>query len=308
MKKLSKLIVILGPTASGKTSLAIELAKKCNGEIISADSRQVYRYMKIGTDVPGGKWKDDKYIVQDIPHYLMNCIEPDQEFTLADFKVQAVEAANDIISRGKLPFLVGGTGLYLSSVVDNLDIPKAKPNKKLRAELEAASKEDLVAELKQIDPASAKVIDLNNPRRLVRALEVVKTTGKSFLEQKTKSDPLFKVLQIGIKRDRKITYERINKRVDEQIKEGLIEEVKEMVNKGYGWDLPSMSGLGYRQFKDYLAGKQNLKEAIEILKRDIRHYAKKQITWFKRDATIQWIEHGEFQKADSLIDGFLNID
>jgi len=303
MQKLPKLIVILAPTASGKTRLAIKLASKFNGEIISADSRQVYKYMKIGTDAPEGEGKD--YLVQGIPHHLMNYVEPDQEFTLANFKKQAVNIAQDIISRNKIPFLVGGTGLYISAIVDNLDIPKVKPDRKLRKELEQKNLKELVELLKREDSQSAEAIDLQNSRRVIRALEVVLITGKSFLKQKTKSKPLFNILQIGIKRPRQELYKRINKRVDEQIKEGLIDEVKDLINRGYSWGLPSMSSLGYRQFKDYLENKQSLGDAIEILKRDIRHYAKKQISWFKRDERIVWVGGGDTEGVKRLIREFL---
>jgi len=305
MLKLPKLIVILGPTASGKTSLAINLAKKYNGEIISADSRQVYKYMPIGTDVPIGIWQDNKFMVQGVQHHLMDCIEPDQAFSLANFKKQATSIANDIISRGKLPFVVGGTGLYISAIVDNFDIPKVKPDKKLRAELETKDKDELIEMLKQKDPVSAKKIDINNPRRLVRALEVAIITGKSFSAQQTKSEPLFDVLQIGISREREEIYKRINTRVDEQIEEGFIAEVQSLIKKGYDWNLPSMSGLGYRQFKDYFAGKVSKKDTIEKLKQDIRHYAKRQISWFKRDKRIQWIESGQFELVEKLIKKWL---
>ncbi|MFH1292438.1 MAG: tRNA (adenosine(37)-N6)-dimethylallyltransferase MiaA [bacterium] len=301
MDELPKLIVILGPTASGKTVLANTLANKFNGEIISADSRQVYKHMKIGTDVPEGKWKDGKYMVQGAPNYLMDCIEPDQEFSLADFKKRAVEIIKDIHARGKLPFLVGGTGLYISSLVDNFDIPKIEPDQKLRKELESKTLGELVKIIKEKDPASAEIIDLNNPRRVVRALEVVLSTGVSFIEQRTKSKPRFDVLQIGVKRPRQELYERVNQRVDEQIKQGLVEEVMGLLARDYSWDLPSMSGLGYRQFREYLSGKQGLGDAVEVLKRDIRRYAKRQISWFKRDQRIKWIEPGDLDVCFQMI-------
>lgn len=302
---LPKLIVILGPTASGKTDLAVKLAKRFNGEIISADSRQVYKYMPIGTDVPKGEWQDGLYLVKGVPHYLMDCLEPDKEFTMADFKNKAVDITQDIIKRGKVPLVVGGTGLYISALVDNFDIPKVKPDKELRVKLESKNLGELMEMLKQKDPLSAAVIDLNNPRRVIRALEVALTSGKSFVSQKTKSKPLFDVLQIGIKRKREEIYESINQRVEEQIKLGLVEEIKNLLDKGYGWELTAMSGLGYRQFKDYLAGKRSLGQAVEILKRDTRHYAKRQLTWFKRDKRIRWVPAGEDQKVISLVRDFL---
>lgn len=317
---LPKLVIILGPTASGKTDLGIKLAKEFNGEIISADSRQVYKYMPIGTDMPEGEWVGGKYMVQGVPHYLMSCLEPDQEFTVADFKRQATTIALDIIRQGKIPLVVGGTGLYISALVDNLDIPEVKPDKNLRAELAGKNLVQLVEILKQKDPLSVQVVDLSNPRRVIRALEVVLTTGKSFISQKTKAKPLFDVLQIGLSWPRAEIYQRINHRVDAQIKRGIIDEVKNLLAKGYDWDLPSMSGLGHRQFKDYLyldgqsvglpaegwpAGTLSLAKSIEILKRDTRHYAKRQISWFRRDKSIKWLAGEDEKQAVELVRRFL---
>jgi tRNA dimethylallyltransferase len=309
MKNLPKLIVILGATATGKTNLAIDLCKKFNGEIISADSRQVYKYMVIGTDTPFGtldaEQKTKSYIVNGVHHHLMNCIEPDEDFSLADFKDMAIEIIEDIFKRGKIPFLVGGTGLYISALVDNWSIPKVLPNKKLRSELENKLLEELVELLKKQDPKSAEIIDLQNPRRVIRALEVSKQSGRSFVEQRKKEKPLFDILQIGLVRPREEIYKRIDDRVEQMIKFGLIDEIKQLLAKGYNWELPSMSGLGYRQFKDYLAGKQNLEEAIEILKRDTRHYAKRQITWFKRDERIKWIIPKDVNKINLIVEEFI---
>lgn len=300
-----KILVIVGPTACGKTALALRLAKKFNGEILSADSRQVYKKMRIGTDRPKGEWKEyegkKRYLVEGVPHYFMDIVEPDQEFTLADFKKQAREIIEDITERGKLPIVVGGTGLYVSGLVDNWDIPNAPNNKEIRKKLEEMSLAEMVELLKEKDPESAKVIDLKNPRRVIRALEVFLSTGHSFSEQRTKSKPLYEVLQIGIKRDREEIYNRINKRVDLLIGQGLVDEVKSLAKDGYDWNLPSMSGLGYRQFKEYLEGKEKLEEAVEKLKKDTRHYAKRQLTWFKRDERIKWIESGDYKKAANLV-------
>lgn len=368
--KLPKIVVVLGPTASGKTDLGLELAKKFNGEIINADSRQVYKEMNIGTAKPMGEWQppltppwkvekavaslsqndknqipafagmtkktqdDNKvYIVEEVPHYLMDVINPDEEFTLADFKLQAQIAIKDILSRGKLPIIVGGTGLYIWSLVDNLEIPKTVPNKKLRAELEKKSLDELVEMLKKEDPESAATIDLKNPRRVLRALEVALSSGESFKAQQKKGESLYNVLQIGINMPREILYERINKRVDKQMEDGLLEETKQLVEKyshsplalhleGEGfsfhdnkldprlrgddklvWDLPSMSGIGYRQMGYFLRDEMTLPEAVEILKRDTRHYAKRQITWFKRDKRINWVDN--LRAAEKLVKKFI---
>lgn len=294
MKILPKIVVILGPTGSGKTDLGIEVAKKYNGEIISADSRQIYKQMNIGTAKPKGEWKNDAYFVNGTPHYLMDIINPDENFTVADFKERAVIRINDILKRNKLPIMVGGTGLYIRSVVDNLDIPKAAPGMELRKKLENKSSDELVGMLKKIDPESAGKIDLRNSRRVLRALEVATFTGKSFFGQRKKMPPIYDAREFGINLSREELYKKINARVDRQIEDGLIEETKKLSQK-YGWYLPSMSGIGYKQIDYYLRGEISLEEAVEIIKRDTRRYAKRQMTWFKGDKRIAWISGlGEF--------------
>lgn len=334
-KKLPKIIVVLGPTASGKTDLGIFLAKKFGGEVINADSRQVYKGMDIGTAKVAPKLKTqnsklknkEEYIVDGVPHHLIDIVNPEEEFTLSDFKKLALVKIDDILKRGKLPIIVGGTGLYIQAIVDNLDIPKVAPDKKLRAELEKLTLAELVEKLKIADPEAYTKVDLQNPRRVLRALEVVLTTGQSFVRQQTKSAPLFDVLQIGLKWPREELYNRINQRVDVQIKNGLVDEVRDLSSmlqkkltqgcfgnsprapswkEGEVWRLPSMSGIGYRQFKDYLEGKSVLAEAMEKLKRDTRNYAKKQETWFKRDQRILWLK-GEtaLVEAEKIADNFI---
>lgn len=294
MSTLPKIVVILGPTASGKTALSLKLAKEFKGEIISADSRQVYKYMDIGTAKEPGRWQevDGKkvYMVDGVPHHLIDFLEPNEEFSTGLFKKKSLEIIKDILSRGKIPFVVGGTGLYISAITENLEIPKARPDKKLRERLENQDLDELIKELEDIDPLSAQQIDLKNKRRVVRALEVVHLTGKSFVEQQDRGDKLFEVLKIGIDIPRKKLYERINKRVDEQMKNGLLEETKKLVELGYSWGLPSMSGIGYKQMGMYLRGEVDLDEAIRILKRDTRHYAKKQLVWWRKDKEIKWVE------------------
>jgi len=307
MDKLPKIIAIVGPTASGKTALGLDMAKKFNGEIISADSRQIYKKMDIGTDKPDGVWQKfeggEAYFVEGVPHYLIDIIDPGQDFSLADFKELTKKHINDILKRGKLPIIVGGTGLYFQSVIDNLDIPEIAPNKKLRQELETKSSEELLELLKKLDEETYKKIDLKNPRRVIRALEVVILTGESFVKQQTKSKPEYDCLQIGIKRDREELYERINKRVDDQYVRGLLDEVENLIKQKYGWQLSSMTGIGYKQIGYYLRGEMGLDEAKEILKRDTRHYAKRQLTWFKRDERINWIR--EKKEAEKLIEEFI---
>ena len=282
------------------------MAKKFNGEIVSADSRQVYKKMDIGTAKPSGKWEKTKeiYIVDGIPHHLMDIVDPGKDFSLAGYKAMARRAIKGILSRNKLPIVVGGTGLYIQALVDNLDIPKTPPDKRLREELEKKKLSELVAMLEKIDPDTAVKIDLKNPRRVLRALEVVMLSGKSFFKQQTKSKPIYQVLQIGIDLPRAELYDRINARVDRQIEEGLVEETRKLASK-YRWSLPSMSGIGYRQIGCYLRGEATLNEAIDILKRDTRRYAKRQMIWFKRDKKIAWIKNTNLASAEKQVKEFL---
>ena len=309
MEKLPKIVVILGPTASGKTNLAISLAKKYNGEIISADSRQIYQKMDVGTAKPEGEWKKFRgkkvFVSDSVPYYLVDVADPGNNFTLADFKARALEHIADIISRGKLPFVVGGTGLYLWSILENLDIPQVAPNLKLRRSLEKKSLPELVTLLKETDPDSAEKIDLKNTRRVLRALEVFITTGESFFKQRTKSTPLFDVLKIGLIWPKEKLYARIEQRIDQQMKQGLEAEVQKLLKQKYGPILPSMSSLGYKQIAAYLRGETTLAQAVENFKRDTRRYAKRQMTWFKRDKDVIWLLPEEFKKADKLINDFL---
>ncbi|MEK7680536.1 MAG: tRNA (adenosine(37)-N6)-dimethylallyltransferase MiaA [Patescibacteria group bacterium] len=306
MKNLPKIIIVLGSTASGKTDLGLALAKKFDGEIVSADSRQVYKKMDIGTAKPHGAWRKicgaESFAVEGVPHYMMDIVAPKENFSLADYKERAIAVINSILGRGKLPIIVGGTGLYIWALVENLDIPKAAPNQELRKRFEKKSKAELVALLKKVDPESAKRIDLKNPRRVLRALEVFTFTGESFYKQRTKSKPLFNALQIGINMPKAELYKRIETRVDRQIADGLIEETKKLAEK-YPWTLPSMSGIGYRQVGCYLRGEVTKDEAVEMLKKDTRNYAKRQTTWFKRDQRINWVS--DPAEAEKLVRRFL---
>lgn len=308
MENLPKIIAVIGPTASGKTDLGIFLAKKFNGEIVNFDSRQIYIKMDIGTAKPIGEWREIEgikvYVVEGVVHHLMDFVDPGMDYSLANFKVDAFRVIDDILSRGKLPILVGGTGLYFWGVIDNLDLTKTEPNKELRSELESKTSAELVEMLKEKDPESATLIDLKNPRRVLRALEVVLSTGESFVSRQGKSDPHYNVLQIGLSWPREELNTRIDQRSEQQIRDGLVEETQKLA-KEYSWKLPSMSGIGYRQVGYFLRGEMTLPEAIEVLKRDTRHYAKRQMTWFKRDKRIVWITGPNKVRAEELAREFL---
>jgi len=291
----NKLIVILGPTASGKSDLAVKLARKFDGEIVSADSRQIYQEMDIGTN------KLTKKQMSGIKHYLINVVKPDQGFTLAQYKRLAVKAIKDIQKRDKLPFLVGGTGLYIQAIVDNLQIPRVKPDKKLRNKLEKLTNQELLQKLKKTDPLTAKTIDLNNRRRLIRALEVCLKTKKPFSQQRRKGRTLFDICQIGLKLNKKILERRINQRVEQMFKMGLIKETKKLA-KRYSLELPAMSGIGYQETSQYLQGKINLRQTKELIKRRTRQYARRQMTWFKKDRRINWIKN--YSDAQKVVYSF----
>lgn len=300
---MPKIIVIVGPTASGKTALSLALAKKYNGEIVSADSRQVYRGMDIGTAKVPKDNNDGEYFVQGVRHHLIDIVNPDEEFALAHYKKLAFEAIDDILSRGKLPIIVGGTGLYVWAIVDNLDIPAVAPNLAWRAEWTKKSLPELVSALKKADPLSAEKIDLKNPRRVLRALEVALSSSEPFIKKQKKFAPKYDALQIGLNVERDELINRINTRVDEQIKDGLVNEVTVLAKK-YPGILPAMSGIGYKQIGYYLRGEMSLDEAKEEIKKATRQYAKRQMTWFRRDKRIQWVN--TFEEADLSVKNFLD--
>lgn len=312
MSKLSKIIVIVGPTASGKTELGIKLAKKFDGEIINADSRQIYRGMDIGTGKPRIRNKElgirNKGVVVDgIKHHLMDIVDPDEEFTVALWKERAIKIIKDILKRKKLPIVVGGTGLYVRALIENLDIPKVPPDFALRAKLELGIRNNglksLYAELLKLDPDAEGVVDPHNPRRVIRALEVCFITGKPFTALKSKGKPLYNVLELGIASTKEELYKRIDKRVEEMFRSGLIEETKNLLKK-YSETSPSMSGIGYKEVGEYLNGKIDLKTAIERTKFRTHAYAKRQLTWFKRDKHINWLK--EYKTALKLVKEFLS--
>jgi tRNA dimethylallyltransferase len=307
-KKLPKLIVLLGPTASGKTLLSLRIAKKIGAEIIGADSRQIYKKMTIGTAKPAGEWRRTglrkTYYVDDIPHHLIDIIDPGKTFNVAEFRDKAIKYAKMAHKAGRIPMLVGGTGLYISSVVDNFTIPRIEPNKKLRKSLEEKTLEELTSLLEKMDPEAVRTIDTKNKRRLIRALEVCILTGDSFSKQKQKGEPLFDILQVGIETPREELYARIDARVDSMMEQGLLTEVENLLKQKYAWHLPSMSGVGYRQFRGYFEGTSTLEECVALLKRDTRHFARRQMTWFRRDDRITWCT--SYEQVEQLVEEFLS--
>ena len=297
---LPKLIVVVGPTASGKSALAIKIAKKFNGEIVSADSRQIYRGMNIGTAKP-----TKKEIIA-IPHHLIDIKNPNENYTVAEYKRDAIKTINKILKKKKLPILVGGTGLYIKAILDNLNIPEVAPDMKLRGKLEKKIKKYglkyLFEKLIKIDPEAAYIVDQNNPRRIIRALEIAIKTKKQFSSQRKTGKPIFDFLEIGIEWPKNTLNERINKRVDLMIKEGLIGEVENLIKK-YGQKHQSFDAIGYREIIEYLNKKSSLETAIDLIKNKTRRYAKRQITWFKKDKRINWIKNQK--RVEKLVKKFL---
>jgi len=287
----NKLIVILGPTASGKTGLSIKLAKKFNGEIVSADSRQIYKGMDIGSG------KVNKKEMTGIPHYLLDVANPKKRFSVAQYQKLAIKAVKDIQKRNKIPFLVGGTGFYIQSIVDGIVIPEVKPDWKLRKKLEKLTTEQLFEKLKKLDPKRADSIDKYNPRRLVRALEIVLKTKKPI--PAIKNGERFNVLQIGILKSRDELKKLINKRLLKRLeRDAMINEVKKL-KKVLSWKRLEEFGLEYRFVAQYLQTKITRDEMINNIQIESEHYVKRQITWFKKDRRIRWIKN--YKEAEMLI-------
>ncbi|GMU25248.1 MAG: tRNA dimethylallyltransferase [Candidatus Uhrbacteria bacterium] len=287
------MLFVVGPTASGKTDLAITLAKEFDGEIINADARQIYRGLTIGTGKPKGRrgvWEGKKaYIVQGVPHYLMDFLPPEEPFSAPEWRTSALKAIRGITARRHLPIVVGGTGLYLSSLIDHFQFPEVKAQPGLRLEYERKPLDDLVRLLLAVDPDSGNIVDLKNKRRVIRALEVVTFSGKKFSEARRLGEPLVEALQIGIVRSKEELYSRIHVSIEHMLEEGLIEEVRTLIKKGVSVDSPGMTAIGYRDFVRYLRGECSLDEIIENFKQKTRQYARRQWTWFKKDDRIRWV-------------------
>ncbi len=289
---MNSLLVIVGPTAVGKTGLSLQLARAFEAEIISADSRQIYCGLDIGTDKATPQQRAQ------VPHHLIDVVDPDEILSLADFQERAYYLIDDIHRRHRLPLLVGGTGQWVWAVVEGWGVPRVPPDYELRAKLQARAEavgvEAFHAELAAVDPAAAQKLDPRNVRRVIRALEVYQKTGVPISQHQKKSPPPYAILIIGLTRPREALYERIDRRIDRMMEGGLLAEVEQLVEAGYGLDLPSMSGLGYRQIGQYLQGEISLDEAVALIKKETRRFVRQQYNWFRLDdERIRWFEVDE---------------
>ena len=286
---MHKLYVLVGPTAVGKSRVALELAGRLNAEIVSADSRQVYRHMDIGTAKPSAEDRAR------IPHHLIDVADPDEEFTLVHFRARALKVIAEIIARGKPPLVVGGTGLYVRSLTEGFSVPPVPPDSAVRAHLEARAETEgsanLYRELAEIDPAAVEHIHPSNTRRIVRALEVWHATGRPFSYWQRRTPVPYDVVRLGLTCEREELYRRIDGRVDQMMADGLVDEVQDLVARGYDWALPSMSSLGYRQLGEYLRGECTLPDAVQRIKFATHRYARQQYAWFRPgDPAIAWFQ------------------
>ncbi|MDO8435933.1 MAG: tRNA (adenosine(37)-N6)-dimethylallyltransferase MiaA [bacterium] len=291
-----KLITILGPTSSGKSDLAVKLARKFQGEIISADSRQVYKGMDIGTG------KITKKEMQGIPHYLLDVASPKRRFSVARYRKIALKAIDKILKNRRLPIICGGTGFYIQAVIDGIIIPEVKPDWKLREALEIESAEKLYQKLKKLDPNRAGIIDKKNKRRLIRALEIVLKTKKPVPVFKTNPLP-YPILIIGIKKSNEKLKKLIKKRLLKRLGQGMVQEIKRLHREGISWKRLDEFGLEYRWIARFLQKKINEQEMVERLQKESEHYAKRQMTWFKRDNRVHWIKN--YKEAEKLVKEFL---
>jgi len=327
---MNKMLIVCGPTATGKTKLAINLAKKFNGELISADSRQVYKGMDIGTgkdisknsklktppafargkqnlkiQINNKNYSIGYHTINKIPIWLLDIVLPNQNFSVAEYQYLARKVLGDIWTRNKLPILVGGTGLYIKAIVNGIDTIGIPIDWKLRKKLEKYSLNDLQKQLQSLNKNKWEKMnnsDKNNPRRLIRAIEIsmyLNKKGKSFFKKNQKKE-ILDTLIIGLKANNNILFKKINDRVEKRVKEGIKEEIKSLLNKGYSWDLPSMSGLGYRVWKDFFEKVKTEKETIEKWKIEEQSYVKRQMTWFKKDNRINWFNIENPDHADKV--------
>jgi len=289
-KSKNPLVVVLGPTGSGKTDLSLLLAKTLKGEIISADSRQIYKGMEIGTDSIS-KEEQGK-----IPHHLLGIVKPDESISASEYKAKAIKLIDKLHKNKKTPILVGGTGLYISAITEGYSIPKIPPNESLRKRLVNEAKKKgvdvIYKRLQKLDPVAAKKIHPNNLRYVIRAIEI-NMAGKK--KQDKKDGGKYEVFMVGIDWPREDLYKRIEKRVADQIKRGLVNEVQTLLEQKYSPELPSMSSLGVKEIIPHLKNKMPLEKCVEVLKKNTRHYAKRQLTWFRKDKKINWLKPKEFK-------------
>jgi tRNA dimethylallyltransferase len=307
-------ITIVGPTAVGKSKLALRLAEYFTLEIINADSRQVYRYMDIGTSKPSPAERAA------VPHHIIDVVDPDEDFNLATYHRLALEALETVRQQGRLPLLVGGSGLYVWSLIEGWTIPQVPPDRDMRRRLESRAEQhggqDLYHELQGIDPVAADRINPSNIRRVIRALEIYYATGQSPSRLQRKKGPGFPALVIGLTQERNELYRRIDERVDKMVQTGLVEEVQQLLNKGYSPSLPSMSGIGYRQIAQYLQGEMTLPEAIDRIKHETHRLARHQYAWFRlNDSRIHWFDVSQMKgrvgivalnEVRGLVEGFIS--
>ena len=290
------LVILTGPTAVGKTALSISLAKAINGEIISADSMQVYKYMDIGS----AKIMPEE--MDGVSHYLVDILEPTEEFHVVKFQTLAKEAMEQIYAKGKIPILVGGTGFYIQSVLYDIDFTQSEEDETFRAELEQFAKENgneaLFERLRAVDPKSCEIIHANNVKRVIRAIEFYEKTGKRISEhneEQRENESPYNFVYFVLNDDRAKIYERIDKRVDKMLVDGLVEEVQHLKDMGCTRNLVSMQGLGYKEILEYLDGECTLEDAVYRIKRDTRHFAKRQLTWFRREKDVTWVSRNDYE-------------
>lgn len=295
MQEKPPLLVVLGPTASGKSGLGILLARHFRGEIVSADSRQVYR----GLDIGSAKVTAEEQTL--VPHYLLDVADPREVYTVSQFQAAAIEAINAILAHDHLPFLVGGSPHYIQAVVDHLDIPHVAPQPALRIMLEQRPLSELLIELQHLDPRTYASIDRNNPRRVIRALEVCMTTGRPFSEQRGVIDPLYRCLLLGIQWPRDVLYQRIDARVDERMQQGMVQEVLTLLAQGVSYERLEALGLEYRFIARWLQGEfASEAEMVQRLKYAIHDFTRRQLSWFRRDKRILWLDGGANMEENAI--------
>lgn len=306
-KSMKPLIILTGPTAVGKTALSIGLAKAVDGEIISADSMQVYRKMNIGTA------KIEPSEMQGVRHHLIDILDPGEEFNVVLFKRYALEAMDDIYSRGKIPVIVGGTGFYIQALLYDIDFEDNDNDMSYREELQRLTAEKgnsyIHDMLSKVDPESAEKIHENNVKRVIRALEFYRKTGMKISEHnetEAQKESPYNFEYFVLNDDRSKLYDRIDRRIDIMLEQGLEAEVRQLVSEGYSRDLVSMQGLGYKEIIDYIQGRCSFDEAVYTLKRDTRHFAKRQITWFKREKQVTWVNKNEYDSESSILEYMMN--